>query len=40
MSEYQITQRSLDGGRPLGQLTLDGNVVREADLSEEDDECE
>ncbi|ADJ14433.1 hypothetical protein [Halalkalicoccus jeotgali] len=28
---FQITQRSLDGGRPRGQLTFDGAVAPDVD---------
>lgn len=28
-STFAIRQRSIDGGRPEGQLTLDGDVVRD-----------
>lgn len=29
MEDFEVRQRSLDGGDPEGQLTFDGDVVRE-----------
>jgi len=29
MSEFNVTQQALDGGSPDGQVTLDGDIVRE-----------
>lgn len=33
MSEFEITQRALDGGRPCGQLTLSGGIVSNDQLN-------
>lgn len=36
MSDFTINQRSLDGGRPTGQVSLDGDIVQD-DEDEEDE---
>lgn len=35
MSEFQINQRALDGGRPTGQISLDGDIVTEDEGGDE-----